>query len=142
MSDVSYNKPLQPWIDNAPNNDDIYGVNLNPLTPELDRSIYDNRGKYFDTFKFNQQFDEYIRGQEKRRLQNQKLNLQDLSDIENIEIKPYDMTFKEILIGMQNTWIKIISFNFSSFNVNDLFYLSISLISISLIYLVLYFLFQ
>ena len=46
------NKPLQPWIDKSPNNNDLYGVDLNKLTPELNRSMYDNRGKYFDTFKF------------------------------------------------------------------------------------------
>jgi hypothetical protein len=142
MGDVSYNKPLQPWIDAESNNNDIYGVNLNKLSPELDRSMYDNRGKYFDTFKFNKQFDEYIKEQNALRLKNDELKLQDINKIENVQIEPYNLTFNQILINTQDMWIKIFSFNFSSFTVDDLFYLSISLISFGLIYLFFYFLFQ
>jgi hypothetical protein len=142
MGDVSYNKPLQPWIDAESNNNDIYGVNLNKLSPELDRSMYDNRGKYFDTFKFNKQFDEYIKQQNALRLKNDELKLQDINKIENVQIEPYNLTFNQILINTQDMWIKIFSFNFSSFTVDDLFYLSISLISFGLIYLFFYFLFQ
>ena len=142
MGDVSYNKPLQPWIDKTPSNNDIYGVDLNKLSPELDRSMYDNRGKYFDTFKFNKQFDEYIKQQNALRLKNDELKLQDINKIENVQIEPYNLTFNQILINTQDMWIKIFSFNFSSFTVDDLFYLSISLISFGLIYLFFYFLFQ
>jgi hypothetical protein len=142
MGDVSYNKPLQPWINAGSNNNDIYGVDLNKLSPELDRSMYDNRGKYFDTFKFNKQFDEYIKQQNALRLKNDELKLQDINKIENVQIEPYNLTFNQILINTQDMWIKIFSFNFSSFTVDDLFYLSISLISFGLIYLFFYFLFQ
>jgi hypothetical protein len=134
------NKPLQPWLDKSPNNNDLYGVNLNKLTPELDRSMYDNRGKYFDTFKFNQEFDKYIEEQNKIKLKKEKLQFEDLDNIENISIKPYDLTFKEIIVNIQNTWIKILSFN--SLNVDDIFYLAISFIVIGLIYIIICFIFS
>ena len=39
------------------------------------RTLFDNRGRYFDTYKFNKKFDEYIEQTNKQNLINQELKL-------------------------------------------------------------------
>ena len=45
--------------------------------------MYDNRGKYFDAYLFNKEFDEYIQKQDKKRLYEQELKTTDLNNIVN-----------------------------------------------------------
>ena len=54
-------------------------------------TMYDNRGKYFDSYLFNQRFDRYIKEQNAKRLLNQKVQLYDLDRIDNIQIEPYQL---------------------------------------------------
>ena len=79
-------------------------------------SMYDNRGKYFDLYNFNKDFDDYIRQQQISRLLNEKLKLTDLSTIDSIKIKPYQLPIDKMLINTKDVWFelyyKICSFNF------------------------------
>ena len=129
---------LQPWLSESPNNNDIYNVDLNNKSPEINKSIYDNRNKYFDTFKFNKDFENYIEEQDKIKLQKQKFKFKDLENIENIEIKPYNLSIKQIAINIQNSLLKLIQFNFKSLNFNDVFYYALFIISVGIIYGILF----
>ena len=129
---------LQPWLSESPNNNDIYNVNLNNKSPEINKSIYDNRNKYFDTFKFNKDFENYIEKQDKIKLQKQKFKFKDLENIENIEIKPYNLSIKQIAINIQNSLLKLIQFNLKSLNFNDVFYYALFIISVGIIYSILF----
>ena len=111
-------------------------------------TMYDNRGKYFDAYAFNKAFDEYISKQTKKNELNDRVKTDDLSIVENIKIKPYEMKFIDIMINTKNTWINI--FNniksgenlFNNLNYESIFYISITFILISLLYLFFYFIFE
>lgn len=111
-----------------------------PITPE---TMYDNRGKYFDSFLFNKKFDAYIEQQNEQRLLKQHAELNDLNNIANMEIKPYELPLNTILINIKNTWFSLfdnlinLEPPFSNFNLNDIFYLGLTFIVISLLYLLL-----
>jgi hypothetical protein len=111
-------------------------------------SMYDNRGKYFDLYDFNKDFDTYIRQQQKQRLLNEKLKLTDLSTIDSIKIKPYQLPLDKILIETKNTWFDffdklLIGKNpFTDINENQIFYFALTLIITSLLYIMLWFFFQ
>lgn len=111
-----------------------------PITPE---TMYDNRGKYFDSFLFNKKFDAFIEQQNEQRLLKQHAELGDLNNIANMEIKPYELPINKILINIKNTWFfmfdNIMNFNspFTDFTLDDIFYVGITFIVIALLYLLL-----
>ena len=130
---------LQPLLTENNSNSDIYGVNIN--SKPMDRTMYDNRGKYFDTFKFNQEFDNYIIENEKNRLKHQSLLLHDLNTISNVVDEPYRLSLKQILNNTQSMWFDLIDSGFKNFTYNYLFYMALTFITIALIYIMLYFIF-
>jgi len=105
-------------------------------------TMYDNKGKYFDLYDFNKNFDSYIEQQQKERLLNEKLKLTDLSTIESIKISPYQLPIDKIMINIKDTWFEIYDNllknknPFSNFNEDKFFYIGISLIIIALIYII------
>jgi hypothetical protein len=111
-------------------------------------TMYDNRGKYFDAFLFNQKFEEYIEKENKSRLLDEKIRTDDLSRMENINIEPYELPLNKIIINIKNIWFEIfdnameLKNPFSNFTNDKIFYFSTSLIVISLIYLFFYVLFN
>ena len=111
-------------------------------------SMYDNRGKYFDLYYFNKDFDAYIQKQQKERLLNEKLKLTDLSTIDSITIKPYQLPIDKMLINVKDTWFELyddISKGenpLKEFNQNKFFYVGITLIIIALLYIMLWFFFE
>jgi hypothetical protein len=111
-------------------------------------TMYDNRGKYFDLYDFNKNFDDYVRQQQKQRLLNEKLKLTDLSTVDSIKIKPYQLPFDKMLINIKDMWFnmydKIINGNnpFSDFNQDSFFYLGVSFVVVALIYVMLAFFFE
>ena len=106
-------------------------------------SMYDNRGKYFDSYLFNQKFDEYIIEKNNERLLKEKVQLYDLDRIDNIQISPYELPLDKLLIKFKNFWFKLfddlIKFKnpLSNFTINNFFYLGISLIIIFILYIIL-----
>ena len=111
-------------------------------------SMYDNRGKYFDSYLFNQKFDQYIKQTEKNRFLKQKIQLQDLNSVKDTIVNPYQLPFDEILINIKNTWFNLydnILYGrniFDNLNQNDFFYIGITLIVIALLYTTLSFIFN
>jgi len=111
-------------------------------------TMYDNRGKYFDPYEFNKNFDDYIREQNKQRLLNNKLKLADLTAIQNIKIEPYQLPISQLLINIKDTWFDIFDLAmdgknpFVNFNQDKIFYVSITFIVTGLIYIMLTFIFE
>jgi hypothetical protein len=138
------------------NADGILSIN-EPIKVETDQydtkqslynSMYDNRGKYFDLYDFNKDFDNYIRNQQKQRLLNEKLKLTDLSTINSIKIKPYQLPLDKLLINTKNTWFdlydNIIKGDnpLDNFDEDKIFYVGITLIIFALLYIMLYLFFE
>ncbi len=104
-----------------------------------DRDININQ-KFFDTKEFNNKFKEYIKEMKERRLLREKLRLQELNELDNKRVYPYELSFKEILINTQNCVNKYIE-NFSNNDIlrnsdnDDFFYLGILFITITLLYI-------
>jgi hypothetical protein len=111
-------------------------------------SMYDNRGKFFDLYDFNKDFDAYIRQQQKQRLLNEKLKLTDLSTIDSLKIKPYELPIDKMLINVKDTWFemydKVMEGENPLNNVDDdqFFYVGLTLIVVSLMYVMLWFFFE
>ena len=111
-------------------------------------SMYDNRGKFFDLYDFNKDFDAYIRQQQKQRLLNEKLKLTDLSTIDSIKIKPYQLPIDKMLINVKDTWFEMYDKVMEGENplntINDdqFFYVGVTLIVVSLMYVMLWFFFE
>lgn len=111
-------------------------------------SMYDNRGKYFDLYDFNKDFDDYIRQQQKQRLLNEKLKLTDLSTIDSIKIKPYQLPLDKMLINAKDTWFELYDSAvegenpLKNFNQDKFFYVGITLIVFTLLYLMIVFFFE
>ena len=111
-------------------------------------SMYDNRGKFFDLYDFNKDFDAYIRQQQKQRLLNEKLKLTDLSTIDSLKVKPYELPIDKMLINVKDTWFemydKVIEGENPLTTINDdqFFYVGVTLIVVSLIYVMLWFFFE
>lgn len=111
-------------------------------------TMYDNRGKFFDLYDFNKDFDAYIRQQQKQRLLNEKLKLTDLSTIDSIKIKPYQLPIDKMLINVKDTWFemydKVIDGENPLNTINDdqFFYFGVTLIVVSLMYVMLWFFFE
>ena len=140
------NPPLQPSLSSIDNsNADIFGVVIND--PRLDRSIYDSRGKYFDTFKFNAEFDKYVEEQSKKRSLKNELKTHDLNEIQNKKTDIYHTPINQILINIQTFWFKIYdnikngNNIFKNCDYNDFLYAGLTFIAVVLIYIILFFLF-
>jgi hypothetical protein len=112
-----------------------------------DTTMYDNNGKYFDSYLFNAKFNNYIKKENKDRLMSGKLDRHDLDKISNTHINPYELPLDKIIINIKDMWFsmfdKIMDFKnpFLNFDNDEIFYLSISLITISLVYLFFYVIF-
>lgn len=111
-------------------------------------SMYDNRGKYFDLYDFNKDFDAYIQRQEKERLLNEKLKLTDLSTIDSIKIKPYQIPLDKMLINVKDTWFEMYDSvvkgenPLTDFREDKFFYVGLTLIVVALLYVMLWFFFE
>jgi hypothetical protein len=111
-------------------------------------SMYDNRGKFFDLYDFNKDFDAYIRQQQKQRLLNEKLKLTDLSTIDSLKVKPYELPIDKMLINVKDTWFEMYDKVMEGENplttINDdqFFYVGVTLIVVSLMYVMLWFFFE
>jgi hypothetical protein len=111
-------------------------------------SMYDNRGKYFDLYDFNKDFDAYIRQQQKQRLLNEKLKLTDLSTVDSIKIKPYQLPIDKMLINTKDTWFEMYDKvmggenPLTEINEEQFFYIGITLIAVALMYVMLWFFFE
>ena len=111
-------------------------------------SMYDNRGKYFDNYLFNQKFDQYIKQENKKRLLKEKVNLYDLNTVSNIQIAPYQLPINKLLINLKNVWSNffdnLMNLNnpFENFDNTDLFYYGITLVSIYILIIMLSFIFD
>lgn len=118
-------------------------------------SMYDNRGKYFDQYLFNKQFDEYIDAKNKERLLKENVRLlkenvrlYDLNKIENIEVQPYQLPLNKILINTKNTWfnmyddLKNSKNPFKNLNFNSYFYIGVTLIIITILFTMLSYIFN
>lgn len=111
-------------------------------------SMYDNRGKFFDLYDFNKNFDAYIQQQQKERLLNEKLKLTDLSTIDSIKIKPYQLPLDKMLINVKDTWFEMYDDvakgenPLNNFGEDKFFYVGVTLIVVSLMYVMLWFFFE
>jgi len=115
---------------------------------DTNKSMYDNRGKYYDFYLFNKKFDKNIEKQNREKLLKYKIQLNDLNRIENIKLEPYQLPFNEILINLKNLWFyifdNIVKLNFPSdiLNTDNLFYFGISFIIIYIFFIMLNFIFE
>lgn len=115
---------------------------------KTNKSMYDNRGKYFDSYLFNQKFDEYIKGKNRERLIKEKVQLYDLDRISNIQIAPYQLPINKLLINLKNVWFdffdNIINLKnpFENFTTTNFFYYGITLVTIYLLIIMLNYIFS
>ena len=124
---------------------DIYNVSSGGITS--DRTMFDNRGRFFDAYQFNKEFEKYIDDSKKRRLKEQKLRTHDLEKIENTRIRPYNMSFSKIIKNIQSMWFRYYDNIrngkkiFEGASYDDLFYLSITFITVYILYIMIYLIF-
>jgi hypothetical protein len=130
---------LQPLLSENNSNADLYNVNITDRT-NANRSIFDNRNKYFDTFQFNKDFDAYIVEQEKLRLKKQEYQLNDLNEIENTNTPIYDLSLHEIFNNTQSMWFNL--FKGGKFKVDYYFYIAFNILFVIFIYIFVLFLFK
>jgi hypothetical protein len=115
---------------------------------KTNNSLYDNRGKYFDSYLFNQKFDDYIKKKNKERLLKEKVKLYDLDRISNIQIAPYQLPIDKLLINLKNVWFdffdNIANLNnpLENFTTINLFYYGITMIIIYLLIIMMSFIFE
>lgn len=125
---------------------DIYNVSSGGITS--DRTMFDNRGRFFDPYQFNKEFEKYIDDSKKRRLKEQKLKTYDLEKIENARIRPYNMSFSKIIKNIQSMWFRYYDNIrngkkiFEGASYDDLFYLSITFITVYILYIMIYLIFS
>ena len=112
------------------------------------KTMYDNRGKFFDTHEFNKNFDNFVQEQQKERLLNEKLKLTDLTTIESIKIKPYQLPIDKMLINIKDTWFEMYDTviegenPLTNFTEDKFFYVGITLIVFALLYVTIVFFFE
>ena len=112
------------------------------------KTMYDNRGKFFDTHDFNKNFDDFVRKQQKERLLNEKLKLTDLTTIDAIKIKPYQLPIDKMLINIKDTWFEMYDTviegenPLTNFTEDKFFYVGITLIVFALLYVMIVFFFE
>ena len=125
---------------------DIYNVSSGDITS--DRTMFDNRGRFFDPYQFNKEFEKYIDDGKKRRLKEQKLRTHDLEKIENRRTRPYNMSFSKIIKNIQSMWFRYYDNICDKKNIfegasyDDLFYLSITFITVYILYIMIYLIFS
>lgn len=125
---------------------DIYNVTSGGITS--DRTMFDNRGRFFDPYQFNKEFEKYIDDSKKRRLKEQQLRTHDLEKIENTRIRPYNMSFSKIVKNIQSMWFRYYDNIRNGKNIfegatyDDLFYLSITFITVYILYIMIYLIFS
>lgn len=114
-------------------------------------SMYDNRGKYFDSYLFNKKFDEYIEKKNKEKLLKEKVKLYDLNKVENIKVNPYDLPLNKILINTKTTWFDMYDNLVSGRKIinpddpeqlDSFFYIGITLIVVAILYIMLTYIFD
>lgn len=111
-------------------------------------SMYDNRGKYFDIYLFNQKFDQYIKQKNDERILKQNTQLYDLDKIENIQIAPYQLPIDKLLINFKNVWFKlfddIMNNNdpIKNFTTDNFFYFGITFIVVFILFVMLSYIFE
>lgn len=111
-------------------------------------SMYDNRGKYFDTYLFNQKFDQYIKEKTAERELKEKVKIYDLDRIENIQIQPYELPLNKLLINFKNIWFELFDNIVQHKDPTELlttsnfFYFGISFVVIFLLYIMLSYIFE
>lgn len=111
-------------------------------------SMYDNRGKYFDSYLFNQKFDEYINEKTKERKLKEQVQLYDLDTIENIQVQPYQLPLNKLLINFKNLWFELFDDLIKGknptdlFTTNNFFYFGITFIVIFILYIMLSYIFE
>ena len=121
---------------------------MNNKDRHFKNTMYNNLGKYFDPYKFNIKFDAYIEQAEKQRLENEKVKLYDINNIETETVQPYQEPLGDIVVNIKNVWFLMFDnifhgkFIFDTMSNNDIFYLAISLIAIALIYISISFIFS
>jgi hypothetical protein len=111
-------------------------------------SMYDNRGKYFDSYLFNRKFDEYIKQKTQERKLKEQVQLYDLDRIDNISIQPYQLPIDKLLINLKNVWFELFDNLIERknpsylFTTNNFFYFGITLIVIFILYIMLSYIFN
>lgn len=133
MNEINYNDPTVEKVNNYLKDN---------------KSMYDNRGKFFDPYLFNKKFEDYIKKSTENRLLNEKVKLYDLDQINNIQIAPYELPLNKLLINLKDVWFNfidnIINYRnpFNNFTTTNLFYYGISLISIYIMIIMLSVIFE
>lgn len=133
----------------------INNINYNDPTVEKvnnylkdNKGMYDNKGKFFDSYLFNKKFDDYIKKSTENRLLSEKVKLYDLDQINNIQIAPYELPLNKLLINLKDVWFdffdNIINYRnpLDNFTTINLFYYGISFISIYIMVIMLSFIFE
>lgn len=111
-------------------------------------SMYDNRGKFFDSHLFNQKFDEYIKKKTAERKLKEQVQLYDLDSIDNIQVQPYQLPINKLLINFKNIWFKLFDNIIEGknptdlFTTSNLFYFGITFIVIFILYIMLSYIFE
>lgn len=111
-------------------------------------SMYDNRGKYFDQYLFNQKFEEYIKQKTAERKLKEQVQLYDLDNVENIQILPWELPINKLLINLKNIWFELFDNLINKknpenlFNINNFFYFGITFVVIFLLYIMLSYIFE
>lgn len=115
---------------------------------KTNESMYDNRGKYFDSYLFNKKFDDYIQQKTQERKLKEQVQLFDLDNVDNIQVQPYELPLNKLLINFKNIWFNIfddlINGNNPSylFTTSNFFYFGITFIVIFLLYIMLSYIFE
>ena len=107
-SDMQLNSLVAPYNTINPQNLYPKSDHYDPTRPyiktylESNSSMYDNTGKYFDSFLFNKKFDQYVEQTSKERELKQNVRLYDLDRVENIQIAPYQLPIDKLLIKLKD----------------------------------------
>jgi hypothetical protein len=112
-----------------------------------DITMYDNRGKYFDSYLFNQKFEEYIKEKTTERKLKEQVQLYDLDSIDNIQVQPYQLPLDKLLINFKNIWFGLFDNLIEGKNTTNLFttsnffYFGITFVVIFILYIMLSYIF-
>ena len=115
---------------------------------KTNKSMYDNRGKYFDSYLFNKKFDNYIKKSTEERKLKERVQLYDLDSIDNIQVQPYQLPINKLLINFKNIWFELFDNLIERknpsdlFTINNFFYFGITFIVIYILYIMLSFIFE
>jgi hypothetical protein len=115
---------------------------------KTNQSMYDNRGKYFDSYLFNQKFDEYIKQKTTERQLKEQVQLYDLDSIDNIQVQPYELPLNKLIINFKNIWFELFDDLLTGkdpsnlFTTTNFFYFGITLIVVFVLYIMLSYIFQ